>query len=311
MLTENRHPILTVTPNPAYDVTYVVPRIDLGAVHRVAEVRERAGGKGINVARVLGQLGVRAHALGFGDNAFAMALRDDGIDHDLVEALPRVRRTLVVRAEDTTSFWEPGATLADGAEDELCRRVEERLTDARGVVVSGSLPSGADPGLPARLARLAVAAGVPVVVDTHGEPLRRAAQVPGVVLMPNTDELADLATDADDWKTACDSLVAAGVRAVVATHGADGMSAVAQDASWHASPPERIAGNPTGAGDAAAAATIAHLSGGHPDWPALLAEAVATSGAAVTMPAAGEIDHATRERLRPYVTVRRDEELQP
>ncbi|MDN5852225.1 MAG: PfkB family carbohydrate kinase, partial [Actinomycetia bacterium] len=194
---EERRPILTVTPNPAYDVTYVVPRAALGEVHRVAEVRERAGGKGINVARVLGQLGVRARALCFGTSAFATALDGDGIDHDLVDALPRVRRTLVVHAEEATSFWEPGATLADGAEDELCRRLEQRLADVRGVVVSGSLPAGADPDLPARLARLAVAAGVPVVVDTHGEPLRRAAQVPGVVLMPNADEITDLATGAD------------------------------------------------------------------------------------------------------------------
>ena len=301
--------ILTVTLNPAYDITYVVPRVELGEVHRVADVRERAGGKGINVARVLGQLGVRAQAHGFGDSGFASALDRDGIAHELVEALPRVRRTLVVQAEETTSFWESGAALADGAEAELCGRIEQRLADARGVVVSGSLPAGADPHLPARLARLAVAADVPVVVDTHGEPLRRAAQVPGVVLMPNADEVTDLATDAGEWKAACASLVAGGVRAVVATRGADGMTVVAAEGSWHAAPPERLDGNPTGAGDAAAAATIAHLAGGSPDWPSLLADAVATSGSAVPMRTAGEVDPATRERLRRHVTVRRSEEL--
>ena len=300
--------ILTVTLNPAYDVTYVVPRVGLGDVHRVAEVRERAGGKGINVARVLGQLGVRARALGFGDDAFASALDRDGIAHELVDALPRVRRTLVVHAEETTSFWEPGATLTDGGEAELCRRFERHLSDARGVVVSGSLPADADPALPARLARDAVRADVPVVVDTHGEPLRLAARVPGVVLMPNADELADLTVDADGWEAACASLISGGVRAVIATRGADGMSVVAHEGIWHASPPERLEGNPTGAGDAAAAATIAHLADGGHDWPALLVDAVATSGAAVTMPAAGEIDPRTRERLRPRVAMQRSEE---
>ena len=296
--------ILTVTPNPAYDVTYAVPRVDVGAVHRVTDVRERAGGKGVNVARVLGLLGVPAYAMGFGDMAFASALDADGIAHDLVNALPRVRRTLVVHAEDATSFWEPGATLADGAEDELCRSVERRLPEARGMVVSGSLPTGADPDLPARLARLAVDAGVPVIVDTSGEPLRRAARVPGVVLTPNTDEVRALAEESHDWLAACESLVASGARAVIATRGAEGMTAVTADGGWHAALSDRLDGNPTGAGDAAAAAMIARLSDAPVDWHRLLADAVATSAAAVAAPVAGEFDPTVRERLRPLVMVK-------
>lgn len=297
--------ILTVTPNPAYDVTYAVPRVDVGAVHRVIEVRERAGGKGINVARVLGQLGEPAYAMGFGNAAFADALDADDISHDLVDALPRIRRTLVVHAEEATSFWEPGATLADGAEDDLARRVEARLDDAGGVVVSGSLPRGADPKLPARLAQLAIAAGVPAIVDADDEPLRHAARVPGIVLMPNADEVRTLAPGSHDWLDACRSLVDSGVRAVLATRGSDGMTAVTPDGVWTATAGERLEGNPTGAGDAAAAAAIAHLAGNTVDWATLLADSVATSGAAVRAPVAGEFDPATRDRLRPLIAVER------
>lgn len=295
--------ILTVTANPAYDVTYTVPRVDLGEVHRVADVRERPGGKGINVARVLGQLGESACAMGFGDEGFAAALDGDGIAHDLVDALPRVRRTLVVRAAETTSFWERGDELASDAENDLVRRVGARLPDARGLVVSGSLPDGTDPALPARLARCAVEARVPVIVDADGDPLRHAAGVPGVVLMPNTDEVRLLADGSGDWFEVCRSLVGSGVRAVLATRGADGMTAVTADGIWHATPGDHLDGNPTGAGDAAAAAVIAHLAGGADDWPALLADAVATSGAAVLAPVAGEIDTEARARLRTCVTV--------
>ena len=49
--------ILTVTCNPAVDVTYQVDRLAVGEVHRVATVHERPGGKGVNVARVLHALG--------------------------------------------------------------------------------------------------------------------------------------------------------------------------------------------------------------------------------------------------------------
>ncbi|MGH3358253.1 MAG: 1-phosphofructokinase family hexose kinase [Nocardioidaceae bacterium] len=298
--------ILTVTPNPAYDVTYTVPRIEPGAVHRVDDVRERAGGKGINVARVLMQLGEPVYALGFGNEAFAADLDTAGVQHDLVLALQRVRRTLVVHAEnDTTSFWEPGASLmSPDACDRLCARLRLRLEDADGVVVSGSLPAGADPALPARLARMAIDAGVPVVVDTDGEPLRLAARVPGVVLVPNADELESLLAgtrELTDPLEACAGLLASGARAVVATRGSDGMIAATSDGAWHATPGERVEGNPTGAGDSAAAAIIAQLSRPTVDWPALLADAVATAAAAVASPVAGAIDVATRDRVRPRV----------
>lgn len=301
-------PILTVTPNPAYDVTYVVPRVEPGRVHRVTEVRERPGGKGINVARVLARIGETVRAMGFADEAFAAALDEEGVAHDLVRALPRVRRTLVVQGAETTSFWEPGHDLAAGAEDDLMRRVEARLSGARGLVVSGSLPSGADATLPARLARVAVGAGVPVIVDADGDALRHAARVPGVVLMPNIDEVQLLTDGSPGWLDACRTLVCSGVRAVLATRGVEGITAVTTDGSWNATPGERLDGNPTGAGDAAAAAAIANLVRDPVDWPALLADAVATSGGAVVAPVAGEIEAATRDRLRPLVAVEQIEE---
>lgn len=299
--------ILTVTPNPAYDVTYSVPRLRPGSVHRVAQVRERVGGKGINVARVLTQLGESVCALGFGDDGFAAELDSAGLPNDLVRALPRVRRTLVVHGrDDTTSFWEPGAALdSPDAADALCERLRARIGDADGVVVSGSLPTGADPALPARLAEIAVHAGVPVVVDTDGEPLRTAAHVPGVVLVPNADELERLrpgSRESADCLGACADLLSTGVRAVIATRGADGVVAVTHDGAWRASSDVRVEGNPTGAGDAAAAAIVARLSAPPVDWPALLADTVATSAAAVAAPVAGEIDPATRARIRPEVT---------
>jgi tagatose 6-phosphate kinase len=56
-------PTITVTPNPAWDVTYEVPALVPGELHRVARVRRRLGGKGVNAARVLSALGHRALAV--------------------------------------------------------------------------------------------------------------------------------------------------------------------------------------------------------------------------------------------------------
>jgi fructose-1-phosphate kinase PfkB-like protein len=91
--------------------------------------------------------------------------------------------------------------------------------------------------------------------------------------------------------------LAAGADSVVVSGGADGMIAVTPEGVWRAGPPERVAGNPTGAGDAAVAALTAGLVEGT-TWPERLADAVALSAAAVGMPVAGGFDEQLYQRLR-------------
>ncbi|WP_324189237.1 hexose kinase [Nocardia otitidiscaviarum] len=303
--------ILTVTMNPAYDMTYRVERFDRGRAHRVRSVDQRIGGRGINVTRVLNQLGRYARATGFSDHSFAAAAELE-MPVDFVHALPWVRRTVVISESDdgtATALWEPGARISDAhAVEQLRVRVSGLLSDSSGVVIAGSLPGGVDVSVPAELARLATDAGVPVVCDVDGPALELAAGVPGVVLMPNTEELERLtgmpATTPAEIKAAVDPLVARGVGAVIVTRGGAGMVALTPGRAWSAALPEPLAGNPTGAGDAAAAAVIAGLARSRePDWPTLLTDAVATSAAAVVIPVAGEIDRALRDRLAPTVRV--------
>ncbi|MFQ6393713.1 1-phosphofructokinase [Nocardia sp. KC 131] len=303
--------ILTVTMNPAYDMTYRVERFERGQAHRVRSVEQRIGGKGINVTRVLNQLGKYARATGFSDHAFAAAAELE-MPVDFVHALPWVRRTVVIsESEDgtATALWEPGARVSNPhAVEQLAVRVSGLLPDINGLVISGSLPGGVSPGLPAELARAAIAANVPTICDVDGESLRLAAQVPGVILMPNTEELERLTgrvpLTPDEVATAARPLIDRGVRAIIATRGADGMVAVTSTGAWSATLPEPMSGNPTGAGDSAAAAVISALSERtEPDWPAILIDAVATSAAAVLIPVAGEIDRCARTRIAPTVVI--------
>jgi tagatose 6-phosphate kinase len=303
--------ILTVTMNPAYDMTYRVERFERGREHRVLSVEQRIGGKGINVSRVLNQLGKYSRATGFADHVFSAAAELE-LPVDFVHALPWVRRTVVISESDdgtATSLWEPGARLNEPyAVDQLKVRVAGMLPDTGGMVVSGSLPGGVSEGLPAELARAALASGVPTICDVDGRALELAAEVPGVVLMPNRDELERLTgSDAgtpEEVVAAVRPLLDAGVRAVIATRGIEGMIAVTADGAWSAAAPDSMSGNPTGAGDAAAAAVISGLAAGPaPDWTEILIDAVATSAAAVVIPVAGEIDRALRVRLAPTIVV--------
>ncbi|MBB5914313.1 1-phosphofructokinase family hexose kinase [Nocardia transvalensis] len=303
--------ILTVTLNPAYDMTYRVEQFERGREHRVLSVEQRIGGKGINVTRVLNQLGKYSRATGFADHVFAAAAELE-LPVDFVHALPWVRRTVVISESGdgtATALWEPGARVGDPyAVEQLLVRVTGLLPDTGGMVVAGSLPGGVGDSVPARLARTALAVGVPTVCDVDGRALRLASEVPGVVLMPNRDELERLtgvpAGTPDEVVRSVRPLLERGVRAVVATRGPEGIIAVTSAGAWSARLPEPMAGNPTGAGDAATAAVISGLANGaEPDWPALLADTVATSAAAVVIPVAGEIDRALRDRLAPDVVV--------
>jgi tagatose 6-phosphate kinase len=295
--------IATVTLNLALDVTYTVGEITWHAANRVTAVSERAGGKGVNVARVLAALGHRSVVCGLvggltGD-AITAELEAAGMPTALTPIAGTNRRTVAVvdsSAGDATGFWEPGPTVTEGEWHAFLDAYEAVLGDARAVVLSGSLPPGLPPDAYGELCRRAAEAGVPAVLDADGDALRAGLSGRPAVIKPNRDELARVAGEGD-WLAAAGSLMAAGAGSVVVSGGAEGMLAVTPEGVWRAAPPERVAGNPTGAGDAAVAALTAGVVAGR-TWPERLADAVALSAAAVGTPVAGGFDHQLYQRLR-------------
>ncbi|MFJ9390711.1 1-phosphofructokinase family hexose kinase [Nocardioides sp. NPDC101246] len=301
--------IITVTLNPAIDVTYRLPRLTVGEVHRVAEVSTRLGGKGVNVARVLHQLGEPTHAVGLADEVFADALAKQ-LPSTFLPELEDVRRTLVVVAESTTSLWEPGRQAATGADRRLLDLLAERIPGATAIVVSGSLAPGVPTDLPARIARIAAAAGVPVLLDLDDAALAAAVGT-GAVLTPNEDEAARLLGYAlDDPAAAVTELAARHGGPVVLTRGRHGLVAHADGGCWEVRPPAGVSGNPTGAGDATAAGLARGLARGRP-WPEILRDAAALGAAAVVTPVAGEIDPDAYPSFLADVSVRRIDRKEP
>lgn len=301
--------ILTLTPNPALDVTYQIDELRPGHTHRVAVVSERAGGKGFNVSRVLHEMGVPTLAVAPAGGVLGDSIRADleaaGVPHALLPVSAPTRMTIAVVPSrgtgDATLFNEAGHALPDEDWDRLLAVVAQRLEEAHVLVCSGSMPPAAPDDLCARVVELARRRHVPVVLDTSGPALVAAAKAGADVLKPNTVELLE-ALDISDPVAGARALCGYGAGAVVLSRGAEGMVAVTPEGEWRAVPPFVVRGNPTGAGDAAVAALAAGV-GEQQAWPIRLRTAVAWSAAAVASPLAGSVDAATLREIYDDVVV--------
>lgn len=287
--------ILTVTPNPALDLTWHVDHLTFGGSHRADAGVARAGGKGLNVARVAHTQGASVVAIATAGGTtgveFAAELAASGVPHALVDVAGSTRRSVAVVDEqlgDTTIVNERGANPTDAEWAALLAEVVDRLPSASVLVISGSLPPGAPEQLLPVLIGVGRDAGVPVIVDTSGPALLRAAEAGASVLKPNAAELAE-ATGVVDPVAGARSLIERGAELVLLSLGAEGMLAVTASEILHARLGGALTGNPTGAGDAGVAACAVLFAEGVREPERVLRRATAWSAAAVLMPLAGEI----------------------
>ncbi|MGX5697961.1 1-phosphofructokinase family hexose kinase [Agromyces soli] len=270
--------IVTVTPNPALDLTWHTERAVPGGTHRVDAALVRAGGKGLNVARVAHAQGAEVLAVTTAGGAvggeLAAELAMSGVPHRLVPVTAETRRSAAIVDEslgDTMIFNERGVAPTPAEWASFERAVREALDRARVVVVSGSLPPGADPGLVRALVETARSRGIRSIVDVSGPALLAAADAGADLVKPNRSELAE-ATGFDDPVAGARALLARGAGRVLCSLGADGMLLLGREgAPRRVRLPEPLAGNPTGAGAAAVAAGAG--GGGPPPPPAPAARA--------------------------------------
>jgi tagatose 6-phosphate kinase len=298
--------ILVVSLNPALDVTHHVAGVDWSGVNRPRRVTTAPGGKGLNVARTLHALGAEVRVIGLAGGVTGEAVRAGlaaaGVPGSFAPVAGETRRTFAVVDQcrhETALFNEAGPTVTAGEYDAFLVFFQDSLAGRDAVVLSGSLPPGLPSDSYAQLTERAAAAGVPVVLDAGGAVLRRGAAAGPAIAKPNLAELQDavrrpLAGQAAVAGAAAE-LRAAGAHAVVVSLGGDGLLAVTGEGTWHAAPAARVAGNPTGAGDAVVAGLAHGLVLGRP-WAERLRHAAALGTAAVAAPAAGQFAAADYQR---------------
>ena len=289
--------IVTVTPNPAIDVTLTVDVLEIGEVNRTTSKHRDPAGKGINVARALAKNGHPTIAVFPADPVngswIVRALAEAGVDSSTTPIIGEVRNniTIVDGAGQTTKINEPGPVVTPAEISALAEKLEWRLDEhPTWVVAAGSLPVGLDADFLVDLGHRATAKGVRYAVDTSGPTLARVAAsgVPDLI-KPNLDELEELA--GHPLRTVGDAVDAARALLpngeVVVSLGENGALLVTESLVLWAGHPPVIADSTVGAGDSALAGYLSVRVPG--DFPsvqhAALATAVAWGTAAVTLPA--------------------------
>ncbi len=272
-------PVLTVTLNPAIDLNLVVDDWHTGEYVKARAVHRAAGGKGINVSRVLSELGVASCAaclVGGADGEVFLSLLQ-GAPFDVVPIrlagadgaadLSRATRTNVTftsaRRARQIKVNQPGPRVGRAAWPAIEQFLTRQAIGRRWVVLSGSLPPGVPAGAYSRLVRAAHRVGSRVALDCGGAPLRAALSARPDLIKPNLDELTEASggpcRSVREIVAAARELLALGAGCVVVSRGGRSCLAVTPRGVLAGAPPPIRPRSPMGAGDSLVAGLVAAL----------------------------------------------------
>ena len=304
--------ILTVTLNPAIDQTLEIANFAVGKVNRVLNSRQDAGGKGINVATLLGDLHVPVCVTGFLGSHNISIFEDHFQAHHLRDHFLRIAgetrtgwKIADTITHETTDINFKGLKVQPDEAELLLRTAEELSAVSAWTVLSGSLPAGLDATYYRTLIRSIHERGGRVILDTSGPALRHALMAQPEIVKPNQAELEELldrpVRSIEEARTAASLLLVGRTRMVVVSMGAEGALFVTREAVVHALPPRVEVKSTVGAGDAMVAGIVwAQLH--RFDLEETASWATAFGAHAVTRLGAG-IDLDEAQRLSKQVTV--------
>ncbi|MDD2057389.1 1-phosphofructokinase [Pseudomonas sp. GD03860] len=309
--------ILTLTLNPALDLTVSLDALQCGTVNRSQAQHSHAAGKGLNVAQVLADLGHSVTVGGFlgEDNLqpFEQLIAHRGFADCFVRVPGETRCNIKLVEADgrVTDINGPGPQVDEQAREQLLARLAQVAPGHDAVVIAGSLPRGVTgPWLQQLITRLK-GMGLNVALDSSGEALRAGLDCAPWMVKPNTDELGEVlgctVHSFAEQQLAARELIARGVEHVVVSQGEQGVNWFSRDAALGALPPKVKVASTVGAGDSLLAGMVHGLLGG--DTPAqTLRRATAIAAQAVTQIGFGINDRAQLAQLEQGVQLREEQQ---
>lgn len=306
--------ILTVTLNPSIDISYQLEDLAIDTVNRVVDVRKTPGGKGLNVARVLNDLGESVSASGCIGGELG-----DFIVHHLPETIEKrffkiagdTRNCIAILHDGKqTEILEQGPLVDPDEADGFVNHFKYILDGVDVVTMSGSLPAGMPDDYYGRLIRLANVLGKKTVLDCSGNALKSVLEGDDkpTVIKPNRDELAQLlgrevSKDVEDLKAVLNQPLFAGIEWIIVSLGADGAFAKHYDTFYKVDIPKIEVLNPVGSGDSTVAGIASGLAN-HEDDQALLTKANVLGMLNAQEKTTGHVNMANYDNLYQKLAVR-------
>lgn len=248
--------IYTVTLNPSIDYIVRLDKVLIGSVNRMDSDDKFAGGKGINVSRVLKRLGIENTATGFiggfTGKFITDILEEEGISSHFVEVEQDTRINVKIKADAETEINGPGPEISSQKLEEL-EKFLSSLTSEDTVVFAGSSPKNLGNIVYKELIGLTRKTGAQVVCDFEGQTLLDSLEFEPLLVKPNNHELGDIfgvrLESLDQIESYARQILAKGAQHVIISMAGDGALLVTQEGTYFAKPIKGNVKNSVGAGD--------------------------------------------------------------
>lgn len=259
--------IYTVTFNPSIDYVIKVENFTPGAVNRVVNENKYAGGKGINVSRVLNNLEVKSKALGFiggfTGKFIENFLQNECIDTDFIQVNGDTRINVKLKSTEETEINGSGPSISEEDLNKLLQKISA-LSSEDILVLAGNVQKSISQDIYSQIQKKLEDNGVKIVVDTTGEALVSTLKYKPFLIKPNNHELGEIFDieigEKEDIIKYSQKLRDMGAQNVIISMAGEGALLICNEGVYHASAPKGIVKNSVGAGDSLVAGFIASYS---------------------------------------------------
>lgn len=306
--------ITTVTLNVSLDKAYRINTVvESGKVIRVSSCNNTAGGKGLNVSRVVDICGEKVLATGFvGGNIGNLVeelLEKDNIDNKFVHVKSETRNCINILDENniSTEFLESGEMIYDNEVEKFISEFDKIIDLSDVITISGSIPKGVPIDIYSTLINMIKEKGKKVILDTSNQPLKEGIKALPTMIKPNSEEIEMLLGLSISNKTelleSAVNLHKKGIELVVVSLGKDGALLVCDEGIYHGKPPKLEVVNTVGCGDSMVAAFAVGLSRGY-SYKECLKYAISISAANAMSLSTGSFEKETAEEIYNNVEIK-------
>lgn len=261
--------IYTVTFNPSIDYIMFTNGFEIKGLNRATSTYKFAGGKGINVSRVLKTLGVSSTALGFAGGFpgefIDQTLEESQIKTDFIKVDDDTRINVKLKSGDETEINAPGPSITDDQFLALLNQIKQ-TTKEDTVIVAGSVPKSIPSDAYAQIAEITQSTGAKLVVDAEKDLVNTVLKYQPLFIKPNKDELEemfDMTVESDqDVVKYGREILKEGAQSVIISLGGDGAIYIDKARSIKAQNPKGQVVNTVGSGDSTVAGMVAGLESG-------------------------------------------------